>query len=68
MKLDKFDCRVEEQDMEEIGAQEQTGGSSVTVMSKGPPDCFYLGSPEKKEKLLSDLTGITKFSVTNLPR
>jgi len=68
MKLDRFDCRTEEQDTEEPEAQEQTGYSSVAAMSKGAPVCFYLGSPEKEEKILSNLTGITKFSVPNLPR
>ena len=68
MKLDKFDSRIEEQDTEGLGDQEQTGGSSGTAMSDGLSVCFYLGSPEKKEKPLLDLTGITQFSVPNLPR
>ena len=68
MKLDKFDCRIKEQDTEEPGVQKQTCGSSSAAMSKGPPACFSLGSPEKEEKLLLKLTGITKFSVPNLQR
>ena len=69
-KLDRFDCMIEDQDMpEEPDVEDETSVSSAAVTtSKESSPCFYLGAPEKDEKPLLDLTGVTTFSVTNLPR
>ena len=69
-KLDRFDCMIEDQGMpEEPDVEDETSVSSAAVTtSKESSPCFYLGAPEKDEKPLLDLTGVTTFSVTNLPR
>ena len=69
MKLDRFDSMIKERDEEESGIEEQTGGSTIEVVTAGGSSVHpYLGAPDKKEKSLSELTGATKFSVPNLPR
>jgi hypothetical protein len=78
MKINKADRVVEpgldaeglgEQDAEELDMREQSPASlTVIPTSKESPVRFHLGSPEKKEKPLSDLTGVTKFSVPDLLR
>jgi hypothetical protein len=68
-KLDKLDCIIEEPDAEGPDIEEQTGPSLTTItMSGGLLVHFHLGSPEKEEKPISDLTGATKFSVLGIPR
>jgi len=69
MKLDRFDSMAEEQDARESDVEEQTGGSSIEVVTSGGSSVHpYLGAPDKEEKALSKLTGITKYSVPNLHR
>lgn len=68
MKLDKFDCAVNEQETEEPDVEDQAGASLATTTTPEEPLVhFHLGAPEKNEKPLSDLTGIANFSVSNLP-
>ena len=62
---------VKEQDAAELDGEEQTGGLSIEVVTSGGSSVHpYLGAPdtEEKEKPLSKLTGITRFSVPNLHR
>ena len=67
-KLDKLDSITKEQDTGEPTIEEQIGGSSIEVVTSGGSSVLpYLGAPEKDEKPLLDLTGITKFLVPNFP-
>jgi hypothetical protein len=72
-KLDKLDRMNVEQDLEESDVGGQIDASlTTTTVSEGSSDGlsahFHLGSPEKDEKALLDLTGATKVLVPNLLR
>lgn len=69
MKLDRFDRMAERQDAEGPEGEDEIGVPlTTTTTSEGSSICFLLGAPEKQEKPLSDLTGATKFSISNLSR